>query len=255
MTTIRKLNYKFRTPDHRDYKYVPKQNIKIAKSSYTIQPKISQILDQGNLGSCVANAFSQYIRIMTAYKLQPSRILFYYIGRLTGSLYITEDTGLDIRMACSVMKDYGVCQESVCPYNINNFANTPSLNSFQASKLFKKYSYSFVTQDLIHIKSALTLNTPIIFGFQVYSSFMSRSVASNGIVPMPATNPITGIISEMPQGGHCVLLIGFSDTTQMFTCLNSWGQSWGNKGLFYMPYAYILNTELTSDLCVLNFIY
>jgi C1A family cysteine protease len=84
---------------------------------------------------------------------------------------------------------------------------------------------------------------------------MSNTVAYKGIVQMPATNPVTGIITDTLEGGHCVLLVGFNDATQMFTCLNSWGPSWGNNGYFYMPYAYILDKTLTSDLCILNFIY
>ena len=38
--------------------------------------------------------------------------------------------------------------------------------------------------------------------------------------------------------GHCVLGVGYDDTVRLFTCQNSWGDTWGDKGFFTLPYDY-----------------
>jgi C1A family cysteine protease len=34
--------------------------------------------------------------------------------------------------------------------------------------------------------------------------------------------------------------------------MNSWGTGWGLKGFFALPYAYVTNPNLASDLWVVN---
>jgi C1A family cysteine protease len=75
---------------------------------------------------------------------------------------------------------------------------------------------------------------------------MSSSVIKTGRVPMP------DLKKEKPQGGHAMNIIGYDDEKQIFICANSWGVGWGDKGFCYMPYAYILNTSLASDLCFIR---
>ena len=45
-----------------------------------------------------------------------------------------------------------------------------------------------------------------------------------------------------------MLAVGYDDATQCFTFRNSWGVKVGDNGYFYMPYAYLTNTSLASDL-------
>ena len=44
-----------------------------------------------------------------------------------------------------------------------------------------------------------------------------------------------------------VLVVGYDDATSRWTVRNSWGRSWGDKGYFYMPYAYATNAGLADD--------
>jgi C1A family cysteine protease len=126
----------------------------------------------------------------------------------------------------------------------------PPLNCYQAAKRFQKFSYIFIQQTVTSIKSALTTyNVPIVFGIMVYSSFMSKEVSTTGMVPMPNTK------TETFLGGHCVVIVGYNDTTQRFTCAKSRGTSWGNKGYFYLPYNYVTNASLSGDFCVTQFTY
>jgi C1A family cysteine protease len=53
--------------------------------------------------------------------------------------------------------------------------------------------------------------------------------------------------TEKVLGGHCVVAVGYNDTTQRFIIRNSWGTGWGKKGYATMPYAYLLTSSLASD--------
>jgi C1A family cysteine protease len=53
--------------------------------------------------------------------------------------------------------------------------------------------------------------------------------------------------TESFLGGHAVLAVGYDDFYQRFMVQNSWGTSWGIKGYFTMPYAYLLDPNLSSD--------
>ena len=249
------LNYKFQQPDNRDYKFVASAAIinKVTTPdmiNFSLNKQNIIILNQGNIGSCVSNAFAQCINIVTYNTLAISRLCHYYCGRAILGVPSTEDTGLDIRQAATIISKYGAARESAWPYNTSNFKQLPPLNVFQGSKYFQKYVYTFINQDLTNLKACLLQNkTPIIFGIMIYSSFVSATVTKTGTVPLPDTK------KEQLLGGHCVLMIGYDDATKTFLCINSWGTSWGAKGFFTLPYAYVTNPALAGDFCSLNFIY
>ena len=80
------------------------------------------------------------------------------------------------------------------------------------------------------------------FGFTVYESFESDQVAKTGVVPFP------NLQTEQVLGGHAVLAVGYDDGQQRFIVRNSWGPNWGMKGYFTLPYPYLLQGTLSSDL-------
>ena len=59
---------------------------------------------------------------------------------------------------------------------------------------------------------------------------------------------------DTPIGGHAVLAVGYDDEDHVFICRNSWGASWGDAGYFYMPYAYLLDSNLSSDFWTINLV-
>ena len=248
---IRKLNYKFQKKDHRDYLHKSVSLTKTLPSSVlVVNLNKMNILDQGNLGSCVSNAFDLCINVMTNYSLNSSRLFVYFNARAVAGYILEDDTGLEVRDCCKSISKYGVCLENIWPYNISLFSTLPSLSAYKKSFLFKNFVYSFVKQDIISIKNCLN-NTrkPIVFGINVYSSFMTNQVAKTGIVPLPNIN------TETCEGGHCVCMIGYDDSNKWVICVNSWGTGWGNRGLFYLPYEYITDPNLSSDFCSISFTY
>jgi C1A family cysteine protease len=80
----------------------------------------------------------------------------------------------------------------------------------------------------------------VVLGFTVYESFESAEVASTGVAPLPSPG-------EAAVGGHCVLLVGYSDAGGTWLLRNSWSAGWGASGYFTLPYAYLTDPNLASD--------
>ena len=258
-----KLSYKQQQPDDRNYVYIssqtqqqdnillknPQKSIVCAKinipASYSVPAtKLSNnILDQGSVGTCVCNAAAFTIN-STIKTLKPSRLCLYALARILTNVLLSDDSGLNVIDACYAIKKYGVCQETVCQYIESNFSVMPSLSALKNCNTFNSFAYYFVNQDLQSIKQALVTNaSPIIFGINVYDSFMTSQVASSGMIPIPNTT------TETLLGGHCLVLVGYNDSTQHFTAINSWGTDWGKKGYCYFPYEYLTDPNLAMDFC------
>ena len=90
------------------------------------------------------------------------------------------------------------------------------------------------------MKTCLAAGYPFVFGFTVYESFESDSVAESGVVLMPD-------VSESALGGHAVMAVGYDDASKRFLIRNSWGAEWGIAGYFTMPYAYAAGSNFTDD--------
>jgi C1A family cysteine protease len=200
------------------------------------------VVDQGNLGSCTANAIVaafQYDLIKQKLKIfTGSRLFVYYNERLMES-DVGQDNGAMIRDGIKSLNTYGVCAETTWPYVVSRFAVKPSTTAYTQAKLNKALAYYNVAVSSSAIKTALAAGYPVVIGISVYESFESQAVAVSGVVPMPGP-------SEQLLGGHAVLVVGYNDTLQQFIVRNSWGTSWGQHGYFFLPYAYA-TPSLMSD--------
>jgi C1A family cysteine protease len=52
---------------------------------------------------------------------------------------------------------------------------------------------------------------------------------------------------EKLLGGHAVMAVGYQHPAKRFIVRNSWGTDWGLDGYFTMPYAYLLDGNLSDD--------
>lgn len=256
---VRRHHYPFKKsiPDPRDFKFEVDEKLAVTPlpSSVDLSPKMPPTLDQGNLGACVSNASSNCLRFLLGKELQkefqPSRLYIYFNARvLIEKSPADEDTGISIKDACKAIAKYCDCNETIWPYDISKFSDAPPLVAYQNAKLYGKFVYSSVTQNLTSIKQALAQGYPIVFGIQVYESFELAQTLSTGEVPMPNTS------TEQLLGGHGIALVGYDDSIQKFTFQNSWGTSVGlpqKRGFFHIPYAYLTDTNLACDFWVMTF--
>ncbi len=90
------------------------------------------------------------------------------------------------------------------------------------------------------MRTCLADGYPFVFGFTVYESFESATVARTGRANLPKPG-------EKVLGGHAVMAVGYNDKQKRFIVRNSWGTGWGKKGYFTMPYAYLDDRDLSDD--------
>jgi len=242
-------------PDSRDTRdhYLAIPHAKTSRSSPTVDLRTGlhfPVYDQGNLGSCTANALCaafQYDQIKQGFVgFVPSRLYVYYNEReYEGS--VGRDQGAQIRDGIKVIAAQGVCHEALWPYDLSKWATKPSPPCYLEGARNKLQGYARVPQRLDQLKACLSEGHPFVFGFYVFPSFRSNEVVSSGYMPMPSPG-------ERPLGGHAVLCCGFDDQSQVFVVRNSWGRDWGDRGYFYMPYAFMLNTQWVTDIWALQMV-
>jgi C1A family cysteine protease len=201
------------------------------------------IVNQGRVGSCGANA-SASIFLFEELKGGEadinfkSRLFIYYYARLLMGT-VKQDSGVDNRTLMKSLSKYGTCDESLWPYDISKFKTKPSKVAINAA-IHKLKEYLSLQQTLFDLKSSLAQGHPFMLGFNVPESFESAEMAKTGIMKMPKFN-------EQIIGGHDAYSIGYDDYKQIFMIGNSWGEDWGQKGYFEMPYEFIQDPKWVQD--------
>ena len=232
-------------PDHRDQPYAaPVEMIGALPEKADLRPQCPPVYNQGQLGSCTANAIAgaiQFDRLQQklAPEFTPSRLFIYYNERVIEHS-VASDSGAQIRDGIKSVARQGDCPETEWPYLIARFKTKPSAKCYAGARKYRVILYQRVTQTLSQLKGCLASGYPFIFGFTVYDSFESASVAKTGHATLPRSG-------DAVIGGHAVAGVGYDDAKQWFIVRNSWGAGWGMKGYFTLPYAYVTDSDLASD--------
>jgi C1A family cysteine protease len=238
-------------PDNRDYAYsAPVVRLQSLPPKVDLRKACPAVYDQGQLGSCTANAIGAAVQFSRKKQKEkpdfvPSRLFIYYNEReIEGS--VANDSGAQIRDGIKSVANQGVCPETAWPYDPSPYPPNPRLTMkptpacYTEALKHKVIAYQRLARVLLQMKGCLASGNPFVFGFTVYDSFESAQVAKTGVVPMPKP-------SEAAIGGHAVLAVGYDDASQRFIVRNSWGTKWGMKGYFTMPFAYLLDSNLSDD--------
>lgn len=250
MTRRKRYGWRPDVPDQRDLKMTMARAPKELKIDLT--PQMPPVYDQGELGSCVGNAVAaamEYDRIrqgaawpIPETRTVPSRLMIYYEARRIEKS-IAEDAGCEIRDGVKAAVKVGACYEDLWPYDVAKFADRPAQECYDAALRDRVKSYARVTRSQSQLEAVLASGSPIIIGISVYDSFESDAVARTGTVPMPKKK-------EAMLGGHAVLVVGYDRRKRRFIVRNSWGEGWGKKGYFTLPYDYVLDENLADDFWV-----
>lgn len=230
----------------------------------TVDPraKMPPVFDQGQLGSCTANATAacfQYDSILDGKDCgELSRLWIYYFERSIEGTLQQGDCGAMGHDAFTVAK-HGIPDETLWPYLIERFEAKPPDVEPRAYKLEK--TVRSVPQSDQAIKKVFANNQTIAFGFTVKESFEDESWWHSARMPVPRS-------SERVLGGHEIVCVGeLEEFPDFYIARNSWNliyglfhnfeekncvtpaeEKAGKGGYFLFPKALLLDKSTCSDL-------
>ncbi|MBZ5687968.1 MAG: cysteine protease [Acidobacteriia bacterium] len=227
-----------------------------------LRPYCSPVENQGNLGSCTANAavgvveyfenrsFGKYINGSRLFVYKTARELMGLVG----------DTGAYLRTTMAALVMFGVPPETYWPYTDRQqpgvsgertFDEEPTTFVYEIADDFEvpnyfchdPYGTTLTPPNILNsVKTYLAAGIPSMFGFYVFPSYDKGDV--KGAFPYPAPG-------ERAFAGHAVAAVGYDDTlritnkfsskatTGALLIRNSWGTSWGDAGYGWLPYDYV----------------
>src|SRR5437899_1297120 len=133
-------------PDQRDHLYAAPPQFLVALPPRTdLRRRCPAVYDQGQLGSCTANAIAGAIEFEQMKQNMPqafipSRLFIYYNERVMEGT-VNSDSGAQIRDGMKSVGTQGDCPEDMWPYDIANFEEKPTDACYQAALQHKAILY------------------------------------------------------------------------------------------------------------------
>lgn len=213
----------------------------------------SPVEDQGNYGSCTAQAAVGLLEYMerkaNGKHVDASRMFLYNATKWL--LGWTGDTGAFTRTTMAALRLFGCPPEKYWPYETISLDQEPTGYVLSLAKAYSGITYfrhdagpnTEPACALASIKKNLAAGIPSLFCFYGFNSF--NDGGGHGDVPLPGPN-------EEAKWGHAVCAAGYKDdyvientntrevTTGAILFRNSWGKDWGNVGYGRIPYEYFL---------------
>ena len=209
------------------------------------------VRDQGNRGTCVAHAavaaMEHYLTRAGAIDLS-EQFLYWNCKNHDGR---PQSPGTLLAVAMPLLFTDGCCLETVWPYNPNPVPGNegqgppPAPAAADAATRKAPAANQLSPQSVSAIKNGLAAGRCVAVSVVVYDyCWTTPEIRSSGSVTMPFPG-------DTSNEGHAICLVGYDDSKQLFTFRNSWGDSWGDAGYGYLPYAYVLDPNLASDFWVI----
>lgn len=132
-----------------------------------------------------------------------------------------------ISYASDYIRNTGLPLETCYPYTGGDGSCGSACSSYQTST-YQIVSWGYVTTTsptVSAIRDALVSYGPLVTTMDVYEDFYSYS------------SGVYSYATGAYEGGHAILIVGYSDAGQYFIVKNSWGAGWGESGYFKIAYS------------------
>jgi C1A family cysteine protease len=229
-----KFNTKPSLPDDRDYIYRG-DGTKDLRDFVDLREWDTIVESQDSLSSCSANALTNAYELCVnrnhpEHFTHLSRLFIYYTTREEYG-GIEDDDGMFLRDGLKSLAKFGVCSEELWPYDIDKFAEKPTEECYRDAEKRKILKYQKLIS-IYYMTQVLNNNKPIVFGMQIYESFMDLNERISTVY-FPSRN-------EKSLGGHAMCMVGYDLEKKLFLAKNSFGTAWGDNGYCQIPFDYII---------------
>lgn len=234
-------------PDARDYRLAQPVPVAALPKRVDLRPYCPPVIDQGQLGACTAHACCgahqmEQIKQDPKKAVAVSRLQNYYDARAYEGT-TNFDAGAQLRDNLKASVQFGIGAEKLWPYDPRKFTVKPPDRVYADGFIRQVTSYLRLDQSVDAMRQCLAAGYPFMFGFTVYQNFETPAMTRTGILNLPTRADL----ARGPLGGHAVLAVGYDHPAKRIIVRNSYSASWGQRGYFTMPYAYILDLALASD--------
>lgn len=201
-------------------------------------------LNQGGQGSCVGWASSYAARtILYARETgeNPNNVRF-SPSFLYNQIALPGCQGSYIIRAMENMQGGGALPFKEFAYNERECSSRPNGSQQRKAQNYKIKGFNRITQNgsnyktnPLGVKQHLAQGSPVVIGMMVGGSFMQSMEGKD------AWRPTKNDYNMRNFGGHAMCVIGYDDykfgNEGGFQIMNSWGENWGKKGIFWVSYS------------------
>jgi C1A family cysteine protease len=218
---------------------------------YDISSFLPPVGSQGKQGSCVAWATGYYLKGFqenyedylngnqnSNYRFSPAYI--YNQIKISDCF-----AGSVIQTALDTITSQGVAEWNLMPYDQSDCETQPNdlQKTLAASNRIERYFYLDETQVFEQTKASLLMDQPVVIAVTIDRSYFGAR-DENGIYVYRKF--------KSADGGHAMLVVGYSDEMNAFKVVNSWGRGWGNEGFVWIDYkAFQEASDVNSDFKIL----
>jgi C1A family cysteine protease len=186
------------------------------------------VKNQGGCGSCVAFGVAAAMEHVIRFTRRTANLpidlseahLFYCHGRNAGARC---NTGWWPDQALAACRSTGITFEDYYPYTSGDQACS-NLNADWRNRLATVVNYANISNNAAAMKDYIANYGSIVACMVVFQDFFSYR------------SGVYRHVSGSNAGGHCVTLVGYSDSERCWIGKNSWGTGWGDGGYFKIAY-------------------